>query len=218
MFISNITPNIIQDPRYSKYTNWAIIFLVLAGILGASWFGYSWYVRRYEQVAHKDLAESIDEYHRKLYLSIGQQEWQDIEVAFATGASRHKSSKLYPYFLAYQADALIHQAKYTEAIEVMNKMLKSLSSKQPLYYLYAIKRALMKIDAGDVMQKEGLAELEQLAQNTENPFQEMALYRLGLAQLHQGDRSQADKTWKLLLSKAQPTSGWYQLALPRVTG
>ena len=47
----------------------------------------------------------------------GAQKWNDVERAAQAGAQRHASTKLYPYFLAYKAEALIQQGKLKDAAQ-----------------------------------------------------------------------------------------------------
>ena len=187
---------------------------VLAGLLAAGWFGYSWYVRSKEQAAYKDLAESIDGYN-KSRLS-GTEKWTDVERGFEEGAKRNASSKLQPYFLVYQADALIEEGKQKEALALYDKALGLIPRSNPLYFLYAIKRALMKLDAtDDGMQKQGRQELTMLAHDTANPMQDMARYYSGLDALSQGDASTAENYFKEI---SQQSAYWYQKAQEKLSG
>lgn len=194
-----------------------IILLLGLGFFGA-WYGYSWYFRNIEIAAHKDLAESLDEYQKQLRFSMDDKAWSDIERAFETGAKRHTGSKLYPYFLAYQADALIHQGKLQEALNVLSNMLPNLTAKQELYYLYATKKALLQIDMEECkpVQKcvtslaNAIAELERLSKDNQNPFQDMATYYLGLNTWDKQNKEQAKSIWQTIVARpeAERTS-WY---------
>lgn len=206
--VTRMTQDLLNDKRI-KYLS---ILLLIGGLLLAGWFGYKWYVDRYEQAAYKDLSESIDGYN-KVLSNPSPEKWVDVEQAFEVGSKRHSKSVLYPYFLAFEADALIHQNKKEQAITVMNDMLGRLSNKQPLYYLYAIKRALIKVDSADTnVQQEGEKELAALSSDASNPIRDMALYHAGLDAWHKGDKIKAEKLWKDILGLGNPNSNWYQLA------
>lgn len=208
-----------QNKSLQQNINAAVGALVLVGLLAAGWYGYNWYSSSKEQTAYKDLAESLDAYSKmRQGMGHGEEKWSDLERGFREGAQRSGSSKLHPYFLVFQADALSEQGKHQEALALMDKAVPLISKKNPLYYLYAIKRALMKTDAADdAMQKQGRQELAHLAQDTANPLQDMARYYAGLDALGTGDRAKAET----LLHEIKPgtkesafndTGVWYNLA------
>lgn len=200
----------------AKRIQYVLIFALLSGVLTAGWFGYAWYVDRYEQVAYKDLAESIDGYHKALS-STDTARWADVERAFQAGSERHKSSKLYPYFLAYKADALSYQGKHKEAQDAMHILLSSMNTKHPLYYFYSIKAALMKLDASEeAVRKEGRDHLIKLAQDSQNPVRDMALYYAGLDAWQQGNKEEAQKLWNDILAQGNKDSQWYQRAQAKI--
>ena len=202
-----------QSVWTQKHTYIAAIALAIAGLVGAGWFGYSWYARSKEQAAYKDLAESIDAYN-KARLS-GSEKLTDVERGFAEGAKRNASSKLRSYFLVYQADALLELGKQHEAIALYDQALGSIARSNPLYFLYAVKRALIKLDAtDDVIRKQGRQELTMLAHDAANPMQDMARYYSGLDALDQGDTSTAENYLKEI---SQQSSYWYQKAQDKLS-
>ncbi len=210
--ISNVT----QDMWTTKRIQYVLIFALVSGLLTAGWFGYAWYIDRYEQAAYKDLAESIDGYYKALS-STDAGRWADVERAFQAGSERHKSSKLYPYFLAYKADALSYQGKQKEAQEVMNVLLTSMNTKHPLYYFYTTKAALMKLDASEeAVKKEGRDQMQKLAQDNKNPARDMALYYRGLDAWQQGNKEDAQKLWNDIIAQGNKDSQWYQRAQAKI--
>lgn len=203
-------PQMTQELWTQKRVNTAAIILVCLGLAGAVWYGYTWYRRSKEQKAYKDLAESIDGYTKVRHSGGKAEKWADVERGFQTGAQRNSSSKLHPYFLAFQADALIEQGKLNEALALMNKAVNALSRTNPLYFLYALKRALMSIDSSDeATKKEGRQELASLAKDPANPMQDMARYYAGLESLGHGDKTEAQNFFKEI---ADQQSSWYLLA------
>ena len=203
-------PQITQDVWTQKRIYSTAGILVLAGLLGAGWLGYSWYMRSKEQSAYKDLAESIDGYTKTRMMPGGAEKWVDVERGFRAGAERNPSTKLQPYFLAFEAEALLEQGKSKEAIGLLDKAVGMISRNNSLYFLYALKRALMKIDSSDeVLQKSGRQELAELAKDTANPVQDMARYYSGLDALSRGDTAAAKNFFQEV---GQPTSFWYQMA------
>lgn len=165
----------VSDAWNDKRTTYGILFLVVAALCAAGWYGYSYYVDRKEQAAYKDLAESIDGYVKARSLEQGEQNWADVERAFDVGAQRHGSSSLYPYFLAYKADALVQQGKLKEAAAVLDTVVSNIGKQQPLHSVYALKRALVKIDSDDEpLRTQGKAELTALAQDLKSPVHTLA--------------------------------------------
>ncbi len=137
----------------------------------------------------------------------------DSERAFLAGAEAHRSSALYPYFLTFQADAFIRLGKLSEAAEIFDAAVKSMGKKHPLYFLYALKAALVKIDTKDATrEKEGRATLDSLSRNRANPLQEMALYYSGLDASSLGDEARAQAKFKEVVARGKKDSYWYQLA------
>ncbi len=152
-----------SDNNSSLYINVAVLLSgVVLGLL--VWFGYSFYTKRYEQAAYKELAESIEEYTKRFDSVVDVKGWSDVEKAFEVAANKHSKSTLYPYFLAYQANALVHQDKLEEAVVVLDKMLSSVKKDHGLYGMYAKKRALIKLDINDSsVQAQGRKELHELS-------------------------------------------------------
>ena len=204
-----------QDMWTKKRMHLAAGFLAVSGLIAAGWFGYSWYMRSKEQAAYKDLAESIEGYS-KARSSGAPEKWSDVERGFEAGAKRNTSSSLQPYFLVFQADALVEQGKHKEAAALMDKTVSMLKRTQPLYFLYALKRALIKTDIADeTIQKQGRQELAALTQESTNPLKDMARYYAGLDALHQGDRAAAEKFLGEIPAVSpvdQKPSVWYQMA------
>src|SRR5262245_58907145 len=128
---------VTQDMLSEKRIYYGMGILALAGLLAAGWFGYSWYVRNKEQAAYKELAESIDAYIKSTGYGYNLEKLVDSERAFGVGAQKHTSSRLHPFFLAYQADALIQQGKQKDAVALFDKLITEIDRKHPLYYLFA---------------------------------------------------------------------------------
>lgn len=174
------TTSFLNDKR-SQYALGLAVFVAL-GLAG--WFGYSYYTGLQEQAAYKDLAESIDGYVKAHSLDLGAQKWNDVERAFESGAQRHTGSKLYPYFLAYKAEALVQQGKLKEAAGVLDTVVSNINTQQPLYSVYALKRALIKIDTNDeILGKQGKDELLALVNDPKSPMHTLAAHykdKLGL--------------------------------------
>ncbi len=212
MLNSNIRRDYSRQSSVNRYIQALIIAGSIAVIAATGWFGYQWYTRRAEQKAYADLATTSESY-KKAVASQDAEKIKDSERAFAAAAQKYKNSSLAPYFLSYQADALVQQDKKTEALAVMDQMISKIKKESPLYSYYALKRALMKLDATqEDMQQAGRQELANLAQDNSNPVRDMALYYNGLEASRQGDLEKAASNWSELVSKAKPDSQWRALA------
>ncbi len=203
----------------------AVFALGLIGAVG--YYGHSYLSSSREQQAYKAFSESHDFFEQALASDDGKDKektlklWKDVALAFQTGYTQNKKSTLAPYFLAFQAEALIHQGELNQAVDVMNQMLGSLKKDSPFFGLYAAKRALMKLDMpDDAANKAGLEELLALANEEVNPHRDMALYYLGEYYWVNNEREKAHISWRYLANVAQfgksPTpSPWFDLVKAR---
>ncbi len=185
----------------------AIGVLALAGLIG----GYYWHVTSFNERAQKAFMDSMIEFEQAL---TGQEgvSWIDVERTFDTGSRTFAGSTFGPYFKVFQADAYVHQNKHTEAIKVMRDALAQLSPKNPLYFLYDTKLALMLLDSSDdVLHDEGSALLKSLADNTVNGYRDMALYYLGFYARAQDDQVSVQKYWQQLLQEFGSDSVWAEM-------
>ncbi|MBA2307123.1 hypothetical protein H0W26_03255 [Candidatus Dependentiae bacterium] len=194
------------------------IFLV-GSIIGMGYAGYSWYRNAKEAAAYKDLSESLDGYAKAAASSSLAQrssanQWAEVQQAFEIGAQSHSSSVLYPYFLAYQADALLQQEKDAEALSLMDKAVASMDKTHPLYYAYALKDGLMNSDSSDPSRVQKGRELVQtLANDNANPLQDMARYYSALGARSRGEIDVAQQRLQQLIATGNEGSVWYQKAL-----
>ena len=204
----------IENWSADTRVRYAGIALVVLGLLGGGWLGYGWYRSSVERTAFKDLAESIDSYTKTSgYMTVGEDQLSDSERAFKAGAEAHSGSVLYPFFLAFEADALIRLGKKAEAAVQLDKAVKAMDRSHSLYYLYALKAALVKIDTQDAsLEKEGRAELGTLASDKANPLQDMALYYSALEDDTQDEQSRAAAKYQEIIAHGKIDSYWYQLA------
>ncbi len=200
----------VQDMFSDKRVHFAGLIVILVGLGTFGWFGYSWYRKGVEQVAHKELAESIDSYSR---IMGDQSDLLDSERAFAAGAKEHSSSVLYPFFLSFQADTLIRQGKLVDGAGLLDQAVKAMSTQHPLYYLYALKAALVKIDTQDAtLEKQGRSEIDKLSSSKANPLKDMALYYKALDADTRDEHDLARSTFQEIIAHNKKDSYWYQLA------
>jgi len=187
--MTSVTHNVWSDKRF----NCAVVVFALVGVLAGAWLGYSWYRRGKESAAYKDLSESIEAFAKLRGAQASEEKWIDVSKGFSVGAQRHTSSSLYPYFLVYEADALLQAGKQLEALAFLKEALPLINKKNSLYYLYALKLALVRIDAGE---EQGKEELATLARDAANPMRTMARYYQALLSESVGDTDETMRLFK----------------------
>lgn len=183
--------------------------LVLLGV-----FGYRLYKTNKEEKAQEVFSACMHEYDKA---ERDEKLWPNAELVFRLGFQENGSTAMAPYFLAFQAEALLHMDKFEQARTCMEQAV-SLSYGTPIYYLYATKHALMMMDDAETSNvQKGLDMLDRLAQDEKNSTRDMALYYLGLYHWEKDEREKATKTWDLLaqLTIKEPASPWAQLALEK---
>jgi len=196
-------------------------------VLGGFFWGYRFYAGQQEQNAQKTLASCIKLYEEAAGANGTAGSWSIVEASCKRGHEEYAKSALAPYFLSYQAEALIKQNKIDEAAAVMTQMVNSMSQSSPLYYLYATKLALVQMDAADsAMHAAGSKRLEELALDTKNKQRDEALYYVGLHYWHHNDTVKAKEAWQQLADLPKmsdvPAQGqeqvspWMQLVAERL--
>lgn len=157
--------------KLSDYLRYVFGIMILIAIAAGGWFAFEWNANRLNQAAQTDFSELVESY-KNATTNLDSEQINDLEKAFSISAEKHKRSKLYPYFLAYKAEALIWQNKLNDAVPVLSqsvKMLEEIDKENPLYYLYATKLAKLKMDIPG-QEEEGKAELDKLNKIKNNPF------------------------------------------------
>lgn len=199
-----------------KYVSYAGYSFFALALLAVCFWGYRWYRIGQEEKAQEVFSSCMREYER------AEQDatlWPNAELMFRLGLEQNKSSSMAPYFLAYQAEALLNMGKMSEARVSMKKAVDALSSSSPVATLYATKYALMMMDADESdIQKQGLDDLQRIANDTVRADRDMALYYLGLYYWSQEDVDKARTVWSELLPlvTAEPASPWAQLAAQKI--
>lgn len=207
-------------PQTRKAANAFLLGLLAMIALLGLWWIYSQFAGQKEKEAQKTLASCIELYDQAVGASETSVPWSTVETACKRAHDEYSNSNLAPYFLAYQAEALVKQNKTDEAITVMAQMMKAMSKNSPLYYVYATKLALIEIDSNDsAAHAQGLKRLEELAADSKNQQRDEALYYVGLYFWHLNDRVKAKEAWQTLAElspNAQEASPWMQLVSDRL--
>lgn len=195
-----------------------ILAIVIAVVL-VGFFSYRWYQVRRDAAAQYAFAYAMEEFMQMRDAKTGS--WDAVEQVFKTGYEQHGSSNIAPYFLAFQAQALVYQDKKQEALELFDKIHTLIPASSPLSNLYKVQRMLLMIDSKDQGQHDaGLQELIDLAHDTKNKFRDEALYYLGLYYAGLGDNEHARAEWNLLTqaftAQGQTGSVYAELAQARL--
>lgn len=199
---------------YRKYKRvFSFVGLVLAMALGLTVY-WLYSSKLYEQRSQQALSDLLVDFN-KAYAS--PELWNDVEVGSRTAAKQFSQSKLLPYFLVLQSEALLQQEKTEQALEFFEQALRAISSKMPYYFLYKIKYARIKLNQGsEVLRKQGLQELQALASDAKNIFQDQALYYLAHYYQSENDTQKAQETYetlqKLYKESDRMASPWALLA------
>ena len=192
-----IVQSLYQEIRKFSYVKELFIVLCILGGIGSGFLLYRIYVVYREQAAQNVLAQYVQEYHQMQ--NAQPADWQRVAKLFQLGSEQQSNSYLAPYFLLFQAEALLREDKKQEALTVMDKLVEQ-SVNSPLLLLFETKRALIKIDEPDeTVQKSGLEELERLAENEKNKFRDTAQFYLGYYYWVNNSIAQAQKIWQILV-------------------
>lgn len=189
------------------------IFLALLAILLFSiviYFGYQWYSINRDRQAQRVFAEVLDQYEH----AVAQDKLENLgQLAkdFHKGYEDHKSSSLAPYFLAFESQIYQTQGAKDEALALMKQSLTEMQKENPLYYLYAIKLALLKLDSS-IEHQDGVSDLVAISEQLKNPHRDMALYWLGYDFYAAGNSAQAEEYWSKLIREFGSNSIWSHTA------
>jgi tetratricopeptide (TPR) repeat protein len=182
-----------------RYGGLALV-LVGAGVL--SYCGYSWYAASRERLAEKDFSSYVQQYYMALSAPEGAA-WGQLASLFDVGYAQHRSSELGPYFLAFQAEALLQQNNYQQALEVLQTLLKALPESSPFYALFRVKYNLVILDQPEHPDKQAaLDALREIASDKTNSAFEGALFYLGRYYFAQHDLEKAQTFWQELRATA----------------
>jgi tetratricopeptide (TPR) repeat protein len=200
--LKKIRSNASQFAQYMPYVAITALALLAAWLM---MFGYRWYNARRDMAAQYAFARAMEQFAQAQHTKTDS--WAYVESAFKFGYEQHSSSNLAPYFLAFQAQALLNQGKQQEALDLLNKTIAMIPTSSPLISLYKTKKALVMIDSQDQTQHDaGLQELISMAHDAKNRYRDEAMYYLGLYYASLGDVEHARAEWNLLV-QAFPAQG-----------
>lgn len=168
------------------------------------WFAYGWYTVNQGRKSQMILSECIDEYQKMLESKDAV--WSEVFLMNELGYEQAQASSLKPYFLVMEAQALARQGKVVEAINQLDQAEAAIPSNVPYKNYYHLTKALIQLDTQDVLvQQQGLSELQRLAHNESNIFQDAALYYLAEYYAAHDDFEKAQAERQLLLDGLNTT-------------
>lgn len=192
----------VKDPeKYNRYIWLALYGLICAILVTTAFVGKNWYIASRERSAEKDLSSYITQYHNAM--SSENASWGQIASLFAVGYAQHARSYLAPYFLMYQADALLQEKNFEEALSVMKKALDEASESNAFYELMRTKYYLMILDIPEHSEHDqALKVLYEIGSDKTNNFFEIALFYLARYHFVHHNLEEARTLWQELCATA----------------
>lgn len=207
-----------------RYGTPILFTALMCAPLFATYLGYRWYSNNYEQRAQYACSQLIDEY-LKLSDSGSSRGLSDevlakseaiaepdlkavsfelfAKKAWATYAA-HKRSAVAPYIGLLAVDAELKLGKHEEAVAGMDQLVAATAHNKIAGDLFKIKQALLMIDSANPnTQEAGFKNLALLADNTDNPHRDYALYQLGLYHWNNNDVQNARVAWQELVESQE---------------
>jgi tetratricopeptide (TPR) repeat protein len=192
----------LQDPRtYTQYIRYALLGIAFVALGILAFVGHGWYVASRERAAEKDLSAYVAQYYGAL--NSAEVQWGQVASLFEVGYLQHTSSLLAPYFLAYQADALLQEGNTQKALEVMQQMLDKLPESSPFYALFRMKYNLIILDQPEHPEHQAaLIALHEIGSDKTNAIFEAALFYLGRYHFVHNNVQEAKEIWQELRATA----------------
>jgi tetratricopeptide (TPR) repeat protein len=185
-----------------SHLRYAALILAFIGLGAISYAGYSWYNASRERMAEKDFSSYVQQYYRALSAPQSAA-WDQLASLFDVGYVQHRSSELGPYFLAFQAEALLQQNKYQEALDVLKNLLSALPESSPFYALFRVKYNLILLDQPEHSGHQAALEaLREIGSDKTNSAFEGALFYLGRYYFAHHDLEKARAFWQELRATA----------------
>lgn len=200
-FFESLVASLRDPQKYNLYLRYALYGLIFALLLGGMFLGRNWYIASRERAAEKDLSAYITQYYNAM--AAEQPQWDQVASLFEVGYSQHTSSYLAPYFLMYQADALLQQGSLEDALKVMNIALQISSESSPFYQLIRTKYYLTILDVPEHPERDlALTTLYEIGSDKTNSFFEIALFYLARYHFVHHNLQEARTLWQELCATA----------------
>lgn len=197
--IVSLLSDMRQDCRQNWYMKWFYSIVLIALVGGGGWKLYRSHVISKENKAQVAFSSALDEYHHLVYSSApaNDSRWEDAATHFKMVAQKHSGTVYGDFAQAFLADVDFHQDKLEESILLFEQWLTKNSEKNPLYYLYKTRLALVCFDSNQT--EKAISMLQELSVNSKNKYQDMAQFFLGYYYWSQDDLAQAQKVWQTLI-------------------
>jgi len=177
------------------------LFLVaaLCGLLIASFFAHKMWVTYREKSTQYDFSPLIEEYEAMIQAK--DPEWELLLEKFEKQYEKHSSSSLLAYYLGYKVQILLHQHKHEQALAILEKMIRDLTT-SPILPLYQTEQALIQLDMpNDDIRNRGLQSLKTLASDQTNIYRDTAQFYLGRYYWAIDDIESAQNIWQQLIDE-----------------
>lgn len=180
-----------------------ILFAALAcAALSAIYVGYRWYAQGREQNAQYACSILMNE-----YIQLQKEETPDYDT-FAHKAlalyADHTGTSVAPYIGLLAVEAQLKLGKHDEAVASIENLVTATAKNKIVADLFKTKQALLMIDSVDSAQQEtGFKNLAMLADNSDNPHRDYALYHLGLYHWNKNDVRAARVAWQELVESQE---------------
>lgn len=204
-----------------EYYKGIIITLVVGTVVGLCIYGYSSYRTSKNQNAYKTFMECMRYFDAPvndkqksgdididtIHFASREEKWEKVASIFNKAYYDNPSNGISPFFLAFEAEALLNQGKRDRAVELLSQA--TLEIKDPvLKSYYSLKLALMKLDSTDneAHRQSGFDMLRALAEDSQNQVQDAALFYLGSHFWYERNFELAKNYWNQLLLSCGPDS------------
>lgn len=185
-----------------------------------SFGGYHLYRSWQDRAAQKVVGGCLESYRQEL--KSANPDWQKVETEFFFAGQELGANALAPFCFTFYAEALLQKGDFNGALTALSDAIEKLPENSLVLHLFKTKQALMMMDAADeIVRKEGLSLLLDLAKNQDNKNRDIALYYAGYHYWTANKLEEAKKIWQELVDeyrheKAAP-SPWSALAVQKLT-
>lgn len=168
-----------------KSTLATFIFAVIGTFVIGGYFLHGWYSARVQRQAQFAFTQSLEIYQQALAKDLTATEekkdndWDESDLAFKTAYDQHNHSKITPFFLVYRAQSLAKEGEIEKSINILDDAISKFYNDKHFLNLFKITKSLILFNGSTDDKKLALELLDKLANDKDNPLQDMALYYLG---------------------------------------
>lgn len=184
-----------------KSTLATFIFTVIGAFVIGGYFLHGWYSARVQRQAQFAFTQSLEIYQQALAKDLTATEekkdndWDESDLAFKTAYDQNKHSKISPFYLVYRAQSLAQEGEIEKSINILNDAISKFSNDKHFLNLFKITKSLILFNGSIDDKKSAVENLDKLANDKENPLQDMALYYLGEYYSSENDNEKAKEAF-----------------------